>query len=206
METEISTESIEARARRVAECGNSEKAIMDVLHRIMIVGGSGSGKTRLAQEISRLTQLPVVHIDWFYYDPGWQLRAPERVNQDVIQAANEPRWIMEGNHTKSMAYRAALADMVIFLDLATPIRLVRTIRRSLQYLGRRRPDMADGCEERFDPGFFRQVLRYRTQGRMKALACYQALPASKIKFHLKTRRQVQAFIQGWTGSGTFKRS
>ncbi|WP_245419923.1 hypothetical protein [Phyllobacterium salinisoli] len=119
----------------------------NTLHRIMIIGGSGSGKTSLAREISRITKLPIVHIDWFYYDPGWQLRKHDLVHQDVIQVANQPEWIMEGNHTKSMEYRASLADMIIFLDIATSIRLVRTIRRSLQYRGLNRPDMADGCKD-----------------------------------------------------------
>ncbi|OYR17660.1 P-loop NTPase family protein [Brucella grignonensis] len=174
--------------------------MQNTFHRIMIIGGSGSGKTSLAREIAKITKLPSVHIDWFYYDPGWQLRKHDLVQKDVIQAANEPEWIMEGNHTSTMKYRASLADMIIFLDIATPIRLVRTLRRSLQYRGRNRPDMADGCKERFDLRFFRHVLRYRSQGRVRTLAFLQSLPAAKLKYHLKSRREVQAFIQSLTNS------
>lgn len=163
----------------------------------MIIGGPGSGKTSLAHDIACITKLPIVHIDWFYYTSGWQLRKHELVHQDVIQAANQQEWIMEGNHTRSMEYRAFLADMIIFLDIATPIRLARTIRRSLQYRGQNRPDMAEGCKERLDLVFFRHVLRYRTQGRVKTLAFYQALAPSKNKYHLKTCQKVQNFILHW---------
>lgn len=62
---------------------------MDILpyKRIVAVGNNGSGKSFLSRELSRITGLPLVHLDKEYWQPGWghpteEERAKKQAMQD----------------------------------------------------------------------------------------------------------------------------
>ena len=54
--------------------------------------------------------------------------------------------------------RLDTADTVVFLDFNRFICLFRVIKRYLNYRGRSRPDMGEGCPEKLDAEFLRWVL------------------------------------------------
>ena len=128
------------------------------MQRIMIIGGSGSGKSTLARAIGGLTGLPVVHIDPMYWAPGWVAWPPEQTRALSLAAAAGQAWVFEGNNTETMDARAERADLIIFLDISRGVRLCAVIGRSLRHFGRTRPDMSEGCPERFDFGFMREFV------------------------------------------------
>ncbi|WP_343313934.1 hypothetical protein AAIB41_01925 [Brucella sp. BE17] len=109
------------------------------IKRIMIFGGPGSGKSTLARNLGDITGLPVVHIDTLYWKPGWVMRAREEVGRLTNAVADKEKWIFEGNHSETMHYRASRADMLVFLDLSTPLRLSRIIARILKTPGTHPP-------------------------------------------------------------------
>jgi adenylate kinase family enzyme len=39
--------------------------------RIMIIGSCGSGKTTLATQLGKKTNIPVIHLDREYWQAGW---------------------------------------------------------------------------------------------------------------------------------------
>lgn len=162
------------------------------MQRIMIVGGPGSGKSALARALGRRTGLPVVHADPFYFRAGWEERPKPEVYALFEAAAAEPRWIIDGNHSKSWDGRAARADLILFLDMPRRLLMWRVIRRMQRYRGRTRPDMAPGCPERFDPTFLRWTWGYHRNGRPKALALIAA--HRQKSHHLRGRRAVKAFL------------
>lgn len=50
-----------------------------LMKRVMIYGGSGSGKSWLTQKLGYITGLPVVHIDSMYWKPtGCSVRLTKR--------------------------------------------------------------------------------------------------------------------------------
>lgn len=121
--------------------------------RIMIIGPSGSGKTWLATRLGQSLGLPVIHIDKFYFHPGWVQRDRAETAALATLAADAPDWVLEGNNSASMDHRAERADLIIYLDLGRVRRLARCVWRSARWHGRTRPDMAQGCPERFDHAF-----------------------------------------------------
>ncbi len=142
----------------------------------MIIGGAGSGKSSLAVALGKITGLPVIHIDTLYWQPGWIMRPRDEIGRLTREAAAEDRWIFEGNHSETMDYRASRAEMLIFLNISTMRRLWRVVKRTVSYYGEHRPDMAEGCKERFDWAFLQWVAGYRKDGRIRARAFMKDAP------------------------------
>ena len=91
------------------------------MERIMVIGGSGSGKSTMARWLGAQTGLPVPHLDHVHWMPYWTPR-PEAERLAMVRAfEQEARWIIEGgiSTTYPTRYptRLARAQMVIWLDL-----------------------------------------------------------------------------------------
>ncbi|EBR8158754.1 adenylate kinase, partial [Salmonella enterica subsp. enterica serovar Newport] len=41
------------------------------MRRVLIVGCPGAGKSTLAKELANITKLPLIHLDRYYWLPGW---------------------------------------------------------------------------------------------------------------------------------------
>src|SRR6187402_354163 len=122
--------------------------------RILIIGSPGSGKSTMARALAARTGLPLVHLDQIYWQPDWVERDKAEWLATLTAALAEPRWIIEGNYSSSLAQRLAAADTAVLLDVPTWRCLWRITKRVSTYRGRVRPDMAEGCPERFDWEFF----------------------------------------------------
>lgn len=126
---------------------------MEQLTRIMVCGASGSGKSTVARALGDALDLPVVHGDRFYWLPGWVARERAEVKRLFDEAALTDNWIIDGNNSESMMLRAERAQLIIYLHLNKYHRMWRVLLRTLRSFGRTRPDMGEGCPERFDRDF-----------------------------------------------------
>ncbi|WP_247880012.1 DNA topology modulation protein FlaR [Brucella pituitosa] len=167
---------------------------IQVTQKIMIIGGAGSGKSTLARRLGKISGLPVIHIDTIYWKANWVMRPRAEISRLTNKVADRDKWIFEGNHSETMAHRASRADMLIFLDISTPRRLWRIIRRTVRHYGQSRPDMAEGCKERFDWEFLKFVANYRKNGRIQALSFLEKAPPHLQKHHLRNPVDVKRFL------------
>lgn len=123
------------------------------MQRVMIIGPCGSGKSTLSFELARRLGLPLVHMDKLNWQPGW-IDSPDGVLlARVEQKVARDRWLIEGNYGGTMGPRLDRADTVIYLDYPVPLCFWRMLRRVWHYRGTVRPDMTEGCPERFDLKF-----------------------------------------------------
>jgi len=162
----------------------------------MIIGGSGSGKSWLAKMLGTVTGLPVFHIDPMYWKAGWVQRDAAETHEMVREVAALDHWIFEGNNSSTFSERLERADHLVFLDFPTWLRVWGVITRTVKFHGEVRPDMAEGCPERFDWTFMKWVLvgYPRGGGRDRCLNAYQAAPSHINKYHLKSRKDVRRFL------------
>ncbi|SIN81887.1 Adenylate kinase [Vannielia litorea] len=170
----------------------------------MIVGGPGSGKSTLARALGALTGLPVFHMDHIHYAPGWVPRDAEVKDWMSREVHRQPRWIFEGGHSRTYADRLARANLLIWLDLPVGLRLWRVWCRTWRYLGKTRPDLPAGCTERLDRGavdFWLFIWRTRHSSRAKLAEIAAAPPPHLTVVHLRSRREVQAFLGAVEGRG-----
>ena len=86
--------------------------------RVRIIGGPGSGKTRLAQSLSDQIAVPSYSLDDVPYDPHGSDTRPihERVRV-VSDLASQPDWITEGAFLWGFEALLTSADTIIWLDV-----------------------------------------------------------------------------------------
>src|SRR5437773_10986345 len=147
------------------------------MQRVLVMGSSGSGKSRFAMRLAEITGLPMVSLDALFWRPGWQPSEPEAFGERVAAAAGAPRWIMDGNYISqgSGELRRNLADTVIWFDLPRHACMMGLLIRIATSFGRVRPEMAAGCPEQIDLEFIRYVWAYRREQRPKLLRYFEQL-------------------------------
>lgn len=127
------------------------------MNKIMIVGSPGSGKTTLALKLSRLTGIPVIHLDKLFWREGWNHVSREEFDELLKKALSGEKWIIDGNYGRTLDIRLQHADTVIFLACNRLLCLFRVLKRTVISYGKTRFDMGDGCPERFDFEFIKYV-------------------------------------------------
>ena len=120
------------------------------MKRILIIGNSGGGKSTMAAKMAEILDLPLIHLDTHFWQPGW-VEPPEKGWQEIVKSliAREA-WIIDGNYSSTLSIRAERADTIIFLDMPRYVNMTGIFRRVIKYYGKRRPDLPDGCPEKFD--------------------------------------------------------
>ncbi len=160
----------------------------------MIIGQPGSGKSWLARELGRLTYLPVYHIDHIHWQPGWVERPGPEKDALCAEIHAREKWIFEGGRSVTWTERLDRADTLIWLDLPLWLRAWRVFWRTLRHLGRTRPDLPDGCPERFDMEFIHWIWRTRNTSRLRMERLYRAAPPGKAKHHLRSPREIRHYL------------
>ena len=163
------------------------------MERILIIGCGGAGKSTLARQLGEKTGLPVVHLDRLFWHPGWVESTKEEIDEKIAQAMEQPRWIMDGNYNRTMSKRLETCDTVIYLDFSTFACLMGVAKRVITTYGQVRPDMGEGCPERFDWEFLKWVCNYNRNKRERNYSLLAQHPDKEIHI-LKNRRQVKAFL------------
>ena len=171
---------------------------MPLHKRILLIGCGGSGKSTLARTLGKKTGLPVVHLDQIYWTPGWQPLSREEFDEKLTAELKKPEWIIDGNFDRTIPLRLEYCDAVIFLDLPRLVCLFGVIRRVLLSYGRTRPDMGEGCPEKFDLSFLKWVWNFNDQKRDKYLSLLNA--SGKIFYRIRSRRALPALIEKIAGS------
>lgn len=165
------------------------------MQRIAIIGPSGAGKSTLARMLGERTGLPVYHIDAIHWKAGWVESAKHETRENVEKIARGEQWIIEGNYSESLPLRLSRADMVVLLDFPRRIYLPRVIRRTIRHYGTTRPDLAEGCPERFDREFLLWVWNFHKRHRGRLLENLARNPGNYVLHHLRKPGEVKKFLE-----------
>ena len=167
------------------------------MRRIVILGNAGSGKSTLARRIGERLSLPVVHLDVLFWEPGWKEPDNLAFRERVRAAIAGDAWVCEGNYARrTFDLRLPRADLVIWLDTPRLVCLGRALLRT--GLGRPRPDLAAGCEERLDAEFLTFlgfIWNFDGKSRVGIETHREAQGASVPVIHLRRRREIEAFVR-----------
>ena len=125
----------------------------DPMTRILVLGPCGAGKSTFARRLAEATGLPLHHMDRLHWRPGWVESDDEELAAKVGPVVGGDRWIIDGNYGQTLPQRLARADTVLHLDFPRRVFMPRLLRRVFLKRDEPRPDMTDGCRERFDAGF-----------------------------------------------------
>jgi adenylate kinase family enzyme len=135
------------------------------MRRVLIIGSAGAGKTTLARQIGTRLDLPVIHLDRHFWNPGWVETPRDEWARQVDELVAGDRWVMDGNYGGTIDRRIRAADTVLFLDYSRVLCLGRVLRRWWRHRGRQRPDLPEGCLEKIDAEFLLWIWNYRRRSR-----------------------------------------
>ena len=130
------------------------------MRRVLVIGPCGSGKSTLAAQLGQTLDLPVFHMDQLNWRPGWVESSKDELRAKLASITAAERWLIDGNSGATLDARLARADTVVYLDFPIVLCVWRLLRRIATYRGRTRPDMTEGCEERFDLEFLLYLLAW----------------------------------------------
>lgn len=165
------------------------------MNRILVIGSAGSGKSTLSQQLSEQLQLPIVHLDKYYWKPNWIPTPNEEWDQFIIEATNQEQWIMDGNYSRTLDLRMKRADAIIFLDMPRLLCIYRIIKRRIRYHGKTRSDLNEECPEKLDWAFFVWVWNYKKKNRTRVMEKLESVKGQKEIIIVKTRKQVKELMK-----------
>ena len=165
--------------------------------KIAIIGYSGSGKSTLAKKLADAHQTDVLHFDTVQFLPNWEIRSEEeklKITKEFLDSHTS--WVIDGTYSK-LYYERRMeeADVIIMLLFNRFSCFFRAFRRYLKYKNTTRPDMAEGCNEKFDFDFATWILwrgrSRKTKDRHKSLMSKYGEKAVVIK----NQRQLDEYIK-----------
>ncbi len=165
------------------------------MKKIIIIGITASGKTTLANKLSKILNIPVYHLDkLFWVEKGG-------IKQDVFIAQQQDiistdTWIMDGSfpRSKSLDMRISSADTIVFYDLPLLLILWRQTKRFFKYYNKVRPDMGGNNKQKY-PFTWKEIkyaLNYPTQEIYSKILPYQE---SKTLVIIKNPRDETTFLK-----------
>jgi putative MATE family efflux protein len=128
--------------------------------RIAVLGGGGVGKSTLARQLGAALGLPVVHLDRVVHGPGWARLADATVRDHLAPMLAGDRWVVDGTYQAASELSLPRADIVLWIDQPTWLRLYRSWRKTRDHRGRPRADRPDGCEEVFGWPYVVSILSF----------------------------------------------
>jgi adenylate kinase family enzyme len=144
------------------------------MRRVLVVGCPGAGKSTFARRLGERLSLPVIHLDLHYWHPGWRPSESTQWREKCAALAAAPDWVMDGAYSSTYDIRMPRADTLLWLDYPRHTCLRRVLWRLFKHYGRRnRPDLPEGCPERFDPAFVRFVWNFPKAHRPRIVAAIE---------------------------------
>jgi adenylate kinase family enzyme len=164
------------------------------MRKVIVIGSGGSGKSVFSRRLGDRLGIKVVHLDKEHWRPGWVEPSKEEWRRRVEQLVVGESWVLDGNYSGTLDVRLAACDTVIFLDLPRSLCLRRVLKRLVMYRRGGRPDVTEGCRERFDLKFMRWVWNYPLNTRPKIVELLERSAASKRVVRLRSSAEVEGFF------------
>ena len=167
-------------------------------HRIAIIGSGGSGKSTLARALALRLDLPVIHLDPVFWQPGWVETPQPQWRAWQERAVREDAWIIDGTHAPTLEVRLRAADAIVLLDLNRVLCTWRIVKRRVRHRRRQRFDRASGCHEKLNLSFVRWVWTFPSRGRPETLQAIAEHAPHAHAIRLRSRRAVRQFLDDAT--------
>ena len=164
---------------------------MAVGNKIIVLGCSGSGKSVFSRKLQKKTGLPLIHLDNIWWKADRTHISRDEFDDKLRTILSEPKWIIDGNYSRTYEMRIQACDTIIFLDFSEETCMKGIIDR----VGTKREDIP-WTEKTLDPELVQMVQNYRTADRPVLLLLMEKYPA-KQKIIFQTRSEADQWVSGF---------
>ena len=164
------------------------------MKRILVIGSGGAGKSTFSRRLHEITGIELIHLDKLYWQPNWVEPSKDVWQKKVETLLKKASWIMDGNYGGTMEIRIAACDTIVFLDLPRAVCVWRAYKRFLFYKKNGRPDMAEGCPEKFDLEFLKWIWNYPTRTKPGVEERLKRFAEEKTIIRLASNNDVDKFF------------
>jgi adenylate kinase family enzyme len=121
-----------------------EGCVGQIGRRVLVIGMAGAGKSTFSRALAARTGLPVSHLDFHYWKPGWVKPSQREWRDEQHTLLSGADWIADGNDPETLDLRLERAETVVLLETPWWICAGRAFLRGL-----RKPvgQMPEGCED-----------------------------------------------------------
>ena len=159
--------------------------------KIIVIGCSGAGKSTFARALAEKTGLPLCHLDLIWHKADKTHITREEFDLRLREWLDRPKWIIDGDFSRTLETRAEACDTIIFLDYPIEVCLEGVASR----IGKDRPDMP-WIEEEFDPDFRDWILAFQKERLPQIQSVIERYKAEKDIIVFKSRAEAAAFLDG----------
>ena len=167
------------------------------MERICIIGGSGTGKTTLSNNLGKELNLPVYHIDGIHHLKDWKIRDKNERDKIILEKAAQSKWIIDGTYRSTLQQRLEKADYIIYLDYSSFAQIKGVLKRFIKNHGKEKEEIP-GCKEQMSWEFFWFVVNWRKNKRTEILERIDKIDNNKVHI-FKNRRQLNRWYKNKFG-------
>ncbi len=168
------------------------------MKKVLVIGSGGAGKSTFARRLGEKTRLEVIHLDKLYWKPNWTETSKDEWQKIVGEIIKGGEWIMDGNFGGTMEMRFAACDTVIFLDFPRTVCVYRALKRWIAYYKTNRPDMTEGCNEKFDLEFLGWIWNFEQTAKPRIENLLEKFQNEKTIIRLESKREVENFFVNYS--------
>ena len=162
-----------------------------MINRICIIGGPGSGKSTLTNELSKILKIPATHIDELYENKDWNFEDRDKIKNELINIINNTnQWIIDGtyidgSYAGTLEQRLERCDLMLYLDFSTGKLLKGISKRRIQNINITKKKL--GWNEKMSLDFIKYVVCFNFK---KRKIIKSILNNNKKCIILKNRKEV----------------
>ncbi len=165
------------------------------MNKILIIGVSGSGKSTFAKKLSKKLTIPIIHLDQFFFEPGWIKVEKSLFEKKVLEQIKTARWIIDGNYTNSVELWIKDVDTIFYFDFPVWLCLWNVIKRRIMFHNKTRPDIAEGCNEVLNLEFLKFIWNFPKNNTPRIEAILAKQPEQKRIVRFKNYGEIELFLK-----------